>query len=99
MPWKQAYTFTDEKSLIDDDVVWPDGNHCAATIIVDLSLATTSEGVVARDMRSDRAMFGLNEGLDLVAGALDRFGLKATIPVPGIMAIGPPGDRDPPGAI
>ena len=35
MPWKENYTRSDEKSLNDSDVRWPDGHHCCATITVD----------------------------------------------------------------
>jgi peptidoglycan/xylan/chitin deacetylase (PgdA/CDA1 family) len=53
--------------------------------VVDLSLATQAEGVTERDVRGDRAVFGLNEGLDAVLGLLSRNSLKATFPVPGVM--------------
>lgn len=86
MPWKQNYTTSDEKSLTDDEIVWPDGKRVCVTIVVDLSLASQGEGVTARDLGTDRAAFGLNEGLDLTIELLERCRLKATFPVPAVMA-------------
>ena len=86
MPWKDRYTTSDEKSLTDDQLRWHDGKRCCALITVDLSLATTADGVTARDLTTDRAMFGLNEGFDAVTSLLARFGLSATFAVPGVMA-------------
>ncbi len=39
MPWKDGYTISDEKSLDDKDVRWPEGKRCAVHIVVDLSMA------------------------------------------------------------
>ena len=38
MPWKDAYTISDEKSLADEDLRWPEGKRCAVHIVVDLSV-------------------------------------------------------------
>ena len=40
MPWKDAYTISDEKSLADADLSWPAGGRCAVHIVVDLSVAS-----------------------------------------------------------
>jgi hypothetical protein len=32
MPWKQGYTISDEISLSDKDLHWPDGNRCCVSI-------------------------------------------------------------------
>ena len=85
MPWKENYTTSDEIGLTDDQLAWPEGKKLCATIVVDLSLASRAEGVTERDLRSDRATFALNEGLDAVLGILDRSGLKATFPLPAVM--------------
>ena len=69
MPWKDAYTISDEKSLADEDLRWPEGKRCAVHIVVDLSVASCSEGVAARDIKSAPAEFGANQGLDLVEHA------------------------------
>ena len=72
MPWKDGYTISNEKSLADADVRWPQGKRCAVHIVVDLSVASGPEGIVARDIRSAPAAFGANEGLDLVLAALEQ---------------------------
>ena len=86
MPWKQGYTISDEKSLDDREVRWPDGKRCALHIVVDLSVASASEGIGARDLASPAAQFGLNDGLDLLLEALARRGLRATFAVPAVLA-------------
>lgn len=85
MPWKDAYTLSDEVGLGDDQVVWPDSHIACMNIVVDLSLATGPEGITASDLRKDRAQFGLREGLDLTLDVLKRFGLRATLAVPAAM--------------
>jgi peptidoglycan-N-acetylglucosamine deacetylase len=86
MPWKQNYTATDEISLSDDEVRWPDGHRCCLAVNVDLSLASGPEGLGERDLRDSRAMFGLHEGLEQLLTTLARFNIKATFTVPGAMA-------------
>ena len=86
MPWKDAYTISDEQSLADSEVRWPDGHRCCVSVTVDLSLATRPEGVRAADLRSDEAVFGLNEGLEQLMVQLQRFDFKATVTVPAAMA-------------
>ena len=85
MPWKENYTTSDEIALFDDKIQWPAGKRCSLSIVVDLSLASTKEGVGERDLRTDRAIFGLNEGLDRLLAILDRFNLRATFPLPAVM--------------
>ena len=86
MPWKERYTLSDETSLGDDDVRWPEGQRLCVNIVVDLSLATDATGIRPDDLRRDRAMFGLREGLDQIASVLERFERKATFAVPAVMA-------------
>src|SRR5262245_33590323 len=86
MPWKDGYTISDEKSLPDEDIHWPDGKRCAVHIVVDLSVASGPEGIRATDIISPAAEFGSTEGLDLVLAALARHGLKATFAVPAVTA-------------
>ena len=38
MPWKERYTISDEKSLTDDEIRWPQGARCCVGITVDLSM-------------------------------------------------------------
>src|SRR5215471_2243699 len=86
MPWKDRYTISDEKSLADGDIRWPDGTRCAIHIVVDLSVASGPEGIVTRDIESPAAEFGAHEGLDLVLATLERNKLKATFAVPAVTA-------------
>ena len=86
MPWKDGYTISDEKSLDDKDIRWPDGKRCAVHIVVDLSMAGGPEGISAKDVRSATALFAAGEGLDLLLAALAEHGLKATFAVPAAMA-------------
>ncbi len=86
MPWKDAYTISDEKSLADADLSWPAGGRCAVHIVVDLSVASGPEGIGVRDIKSAPAEFGANQGLDLVLEQLDKHGLRATFAVPAVTA-------------
>lgn len=85
MPWKENYTTSDEIALSDDAIEWPEAARCCLSIVVDLSLASEAPGVSERDLRSDRAVFGLHEGLDRLLALLDRFRLTATFPLPAVM--------------
>jgi peptidoglycan/xylan/chitin deacetylase (PgdA/CDA1 family) len=86
MPWKEGYTISDEKSLADGAVRWPDGKRCGLHIVVDLSLARTGAGILARDLASPAAIFAASDGLDLVLAALGRYRLRATFAVPAVIA-------------
>src|SRR5262245_21522108 len=86
MHWKDRYTISNETSVADADVRWPEGKRCAVHIVVDLSVASGPEGIVARDIRSAPAAFGASEGFDLVLAALAKHGLKATFAVPAVTA-------------
>ena len=86
MPWKDGYTISDEKSLTDDEIRWPNGNRCCVSITVDLSVASGPAGITERDLSSARAQFGARDGLEHIRAALGRFGLRATVAVPAAMA-------------
>lgn len=86
MPWKDGYTISDERGLTDAEVRWPAGYRCCFSITVDLSVASGPEGISEADLASPKAQFGLREGLDRIRDALGRFGLKATLAVPAVMA-------------
>ncbi len=64
MPWKQGYTISDEKSLPDADLRWPDGNRCCFSVTVDLSMARGPEGIGAKELTTAEAYFAANGGLD-----------------------------------
>ncbi|MEK9751808.1 MAG: polysaccharide deacetylase family protein [Rhodospirillaceae bacterium] len=86
MPWKQGYTISDEVGLADDQVRWPEGKRCCVNVNVDLSLAKGPDGVKAADLTNSIAVFGMNEGTDLLRATLKRFGIRATVLVPAAMA-------------
>ena len=86
MPWKERYTISDEKSLADDDVRWPQGAGCCVSITVDLSVATGPEGIRAADLKSPQALFGATQGFDALLAVLQRYGLRATFAVPAVIA-------------
>jgi peptidoglycan-N-acetylglucosamine deacetylase len=86
MPWKDGYTISDERSLADAYICWPDHKRCAVHIVVDLSVASGPEGTTERDIESAPARFGASEGLDLLLAALERHAFKATFAVPAIIA-------------
>lgn len=86
MPWKQGYTISDEKSLTDDEIRWPDGKRICMTVMLDLSLAGGPQGLTETDLANGIATFGLNEGLAQVRALLNRFDIRATATVPAAMA-------------
>ncbi len=86
MPWKDRYTISDERSLADRDLRWPERKRCAVHIVVDLSVASGPEGIRTSDITTAPAAFGAGEGLDLVLAALARRGLRATFAVPAVIA-------------
>ena len=87
MPWKDGYTRSDEKSLTDDEVRWPDGNRVCVTVMLDLSFASGPQGLTVDDLRNtDMTTFGLHDGLTQVRALLDRYDVKATVTVPAAMA-------------
>jgi len=86
MPWKQGYTISDEKSLADSDLRWPDGNRCCFSITVDLSVARGPDGISAKDLATPNGYFAANGGLDHILGVLRRRRLTATFAVPAVIA-------------
>jgi hypothetical protein len=86
MPWKERYTISDEKSIVDGDIRWPDGKRCCFRVVVDLSPACGPDGIKPEDLTTPDAYYGMNGGLDALVGVLDRFGLKATFAVPAVIA-------------
>ena len=82
MPWKERYTISDEKSIPDADIKWPDGKRCCFRVVVDLSPACGPDGLKPEDLTTPDAYYGMNGGLDALVGVLDRYGLKATFAVP-----------------
>ena len=86
MPWKERYTISDEKSILDADIKWPGGKRCCFRVVVDLSPACGPDGIKPENLTTPDAYYGMNGGLDALAGVLDRFGIKATFAVPAVIA-------------
>ena len=63
MPWKDRYTISDEKSLSDSEVAWPDGNRCCFRIVVDLAPACGPAGITPQDLATPDAYYGMHGGL------------------------------------
>jgi hypothetical protein len=72
MPWKERYTISDEKSIVDADITWPDGKRCCFRVVVDLSPACGPDGIEPADLTTPDAYYGMNGGLDALASVLDR---------------------------
>jgi hypothetical protein len=45
MPWKERYTISDERTLLDSDVRWPNAKRCCFRVVVDLAPASGPEGI------------------------------------------------------
>jgi peptidoglycan/xylan/chitin deacetylase (PgdA/CDA1 family) len=86
MPWKDRYTISDERTLADSEVTWPGGAQCALTIVVDLSLARSGEGVTAADLATSEAAFGFGDGLEQLRAVLARHAIKSTFVAPAVIA-------------
>ncbi len=86
MPWKQGYTISDEISLADAAMRWPEAARCAFSITVDLSCAAGPAGITEADLRNSQTLFGMEEGLELTLATLAAHGLRATFAVPAVLA-------------
>ena len=80
MPWKEGYTTSDEKSLADQEVRWPDSKQCACVIVIDLSVASGPAGITAADLTTAASQFGTQVGLPSLLAMLQRFSMTATFP-------------------
>ena len=86
MPWKERYTISDERTLLDSDVRWPNAKRCCFRVVVDLAPASGPEGVKPQDLTTPDAYFGMHGGLRELCGTLGRYGIKATFAVPAVIA-------------
>jgi len=86
MPWKDGYTISDEKSMDDEDVVWPDGQQCAAVIVVDYSVPSGVDGIGPGDVEKRDAEFGAWVAIWRVLDLFEQYTIKATFAVPAIIA-------------
>jgi len=85
MPWKDGYTTSDEKSLADHEVRWPEGKQYACVIVVDLSVASGPEEISPADLTTAASQFGTQVGLRSLLDTLQRFGMTATFAVPAVI--------------
>ena len=86
MPWKDGYTFTDEKGMEDEQVQWPDNNRCAMAVVVDYSVPAGSEGIGPRDVEKPEAEFGASVGIYNLLDLFDKYKIKATFAIPAVVA-------------
>ena len=86
MPWKDGYTTSDEKSLADRQVIWPDGKQCAYVLVIDLSVASGPEGITPADLTTAASQFSTQVGLRSLLDVLQHFGITATFAVPAVIA-------------
>jgi peptidoglycan-N-acetylglucosamine deacetylase len=84
MPWKEGYTISDEKSLADAEIRWPDHARCCVTVTVDSSVAAGPEGITAADLATPEAPFGANQGLAALREVLSRHAMRVTFAVPAV---------------
>ncbi|MBX3501551.1 MAG: polysaccharide deacetylase family protein [Alphaproteobacteria bacterium] len=86
MPWKDRYTISDERSLGDSEIRWPDGKSCCLRIVVDLSPPCGPAGITAKDLTTPDAYFAMHGGLANLRDVLKRYDLRATFAVPAVIA-------------
>lgn len=84
MPWKERYTVSDERTLA--DVRWPGDARCAVMVVIDLSPPCGAQGIGPRELDSDQACYGLDVALPRMLDVLDAHNVRATFPVPAMLA-------------
>jgi peptidoglycan/xylan/chitin deacetylase (PgdA/CDA1 family) len=95
MPWKDGYTTTDERSMRDDDIKWPENHQCAVVIVVDCSVHADSEGIGPKDVKRHIAEFGAKVGIGRLFDLFGKYEMKATFAVPGVLGeLNPSGVRE-----
>ena len=88
MGWKAGLTVSDARSP--DKVRWPGNASCAVSVVVDLSVPGGEDGIRSIDLETERARYGLDVALPRILDLLDRYGVRATFPVPGLIALEEP---------
>lgn len=86
MPWKDRYTISNERSIADRDVRWPNGLACSFTITVSLDPPCGPEGLTPADLKTPEAYYGMHGGLDALRAVLDKNGVRATAAVSAAVA-------------
>jgi peptidoglycan-N-acetylglucosamine deacetylase len=87
MPWKQDYTISNEKTVFDADLRWPDGRRCCFSVTVDLSVAAGPDGIQPRHIQTPEAFFALNDGLEQILRTLRRHSVRATFAIPAAIVV------------
>src|SRR5258708_13493686 len=90
MPWKDRYTISDERTVPDSEVRWPDGKRCCFRVVVDLSPACGPEGLRPQDLATPDAYYGMQGWLDPLRGALEQHRPQPPFPGPAATAESPP---------
>jgi peptidoglycan/xylan/chitin deacetylase (PgdA/CDA1 family) len=85
MPWKDGYTITDEKSMNDEDVEWPDNHQCALGIVVDYSVQSNADGIGPEDVGTHQAEFGARVEIWRLFDLFEKYSLRVTFAVPAII--------------
>ncbi|MFB0507180.1 MAG: polysaccharide deacetylase family protein [Thermodesulfobacteriota bacterium] len=86
MPWKDGYTITDEKSMNDEDIEWPENHQCALGIVVDYSVQSNADGIGPDDAGTHQAEFGARVGIWRLFDLFEKYNLRVTFAVPAIIA-------------
>lgn len=90
MPWKDRYTISDERSIADRDIRWPDGGVCNVTVVVSLDPQCGPDGLAAADFKTPEAYYGMHAGLDALRVLLRRHGIRATFAASAALALSYP---------
>jgi peptidoglycan-N-acetylglucosamine deacetylase len=86
MPWKDRYTISDERSVTDTSITWPNAAQLAVHVTIDLAPACGPGGIESADLSTPEAYYGLHGGLDTLLPILARHDMRATVAVPAILA-------------
>ncbi|MFC1886500.1 polysaccharide deacetylase family protein [Thermodesulfobacteriota bacterium] len=85
MPWKEGYTISDEKSMADKEIRWPDKQQCAVRIVVDYCVGAAGDGIGRKDIQSHVVQFGKRVGIRGLLDLFEKHNLRATFAVPAII--------------
>ena len=86
MPWKEGYTISNERTMKDDEISWPDNQQIAVRIVVDYSVDAAGDGIGRKDIQSHVAQHGKRVEIWSLLDLFEKHNLRATFAVPAIMA-------------
>ena len=101
MPWKDGYTTSDEKTMNDEDIEWPQGQQCAFSIVVDYRVKLDNDGTgdegadfrvqvhpknIELRVKNYQAEFGARMATWRLFDLFEKYALKVTFAVPAVMA-------------